>query len=220
MDKQEAIEKYPEIYEYIIQNESNFRTERVPLANNWRDWNLMEHVDRSFTLLNSHFYKGAQDYKRPFNNIILPIRNVNVRSEGFDLKDVNLYVDNAEEYHKSFIAKKFHAWWAKENDIDTAIDESVESYFDYGLTLLKNVNEARPEVVQLQQIAFCDQTDIMSGPICLKHNYSISELLDMKGKWYPNEVDRVILMARTTKSAPQDLSGEETKTPGKYVEVY
>lgn len=216
---EEVAEKTPDIYQYVLTEESNFKTARVPLATNWRDWNMSEHIDRSFTLKNSRFYKGQQDYKRPFNNIILPIANVNYRTEGFDVKDVQIYVDNAENYHKSFIARKFHNWWAKENAIDTAIDESVESYFDYGLVLVKNVNEARPEVIQLQQIAFCDQSDIMSGPICLKHNYSISELLEMKGKWYEKEVDKTILMAKTKKDVdPAD--GDEVKTPGKYVEVY
>jgi hypothetical protein len=209
----------PSLYEFVTQEEQNYRTERVPLASNWRDWNMYEHIDRSFTLKNSRFYKGAQDYKRPFNNIIIPIANVNYRSEGFDVKDIQIYVDDSENYHKSFIARKFNNWWAKENHIDTAIDESVESYFDYGLALLRNVNEARPEVIQLQQIAFCDQTDVMSGPICLKHHYTISELLDMKGKWDGKEIDKVVMMARFSKSQDQSYD-QETKTPGKYLEVY
>lgn len=215
----EVAEKYLGIYEYILAEENNYRTQRVPLASNWRDWNMYEHIDRSFTLLNSRFYLGNQDYTRPFNNIILPIRSVNVRSEGFDVKDAQIYVDNSENYHKSFLARKFHNWWAKDNKIDTAIDESVESYFDYGLTLVKNVNEARPEVIQLQDIAFCDQTDIMSGPICLKHNYSVSDLQDMKGKWKEEEVDKAILMSRFSKQNDQSYS-EEAQTPGKYVAVY
>src|SRR3990167_222970 len=215
----EVAEKYIEIYSYILQEEANFKTNRVPLASNWRDWNMYEHIDRSFTLKNSRFYQGTQDYRRPFNNIILPIANVNYRTEGFDVKDVQIYVDNAENYHKSFFARKFHNWWAKENNIDTAIDESVESYFDYGLALLKNVNSARPEVVPLQQIAFCDQTDILNGPICIKHHYSISELLEMKGKWYDAEIDKTILMSKHEKQA-QSTDGDPAKTPGKYCEVY
>ena len=215
----EVAEKTPDLYSYLLQEESAFRTNRVPLSSNWREWNFFEHIDRSFTMVNSRFYKGAQDYTRPNNNIILPIRAVNLRTEGFDVKDVQIYVDNAENYHKSFIARKFHGWWAKENHIDTAIDESVESYFDYGLILVKNVNEAKPEVVPLQTIAFCDQTNILSGPICLKHNYSIGELLDMKGKWYSPEIDKTILMSKFSKTVDASY-GEETKTPGKYIEVY
>lgn len=215
----EVAEKLPDIYSYILQEEGAYRTSRVPLASNWRDWNMYEHIDRSFTLKNSRFYLGNQDYTRPFNNIILPIANVNYRTEGFDVKDAQIYVDNAENYHKSFLARKFHNWWAKDNNVDTAIDESVESYFDYGLTLVKNVNEARPEVIQLQQIAFCDQTDIMSGPICLKHQYALNELLDFKGKWEADQVDKTILMARTTRDVDQ-ANNDSVKTPGKYVEVY
>ena len=216
---EEVAEKIPNIYQYILEEESAWKTTRVPLSSNWRDWNMYEHIDRSFTLKNSRFYKGVQDYTRPFDNIIIPIANVNYRSEGFDVKDAQIYIDNSENYHKSFIAKKKHDWWAKDNEIDTAIDESVESYFDYGLALLKNVNDARPEVVQLQQIAFCDQTNIMSGPLCLKHNYSISELLDFKGKWKSEEIDRTLLMARTTQDS-SSTDGDTVKTPGKYVEVY
>lgn len=217
--KEAVAEQFSPVYDYIIEQESKYRTERVPLASNWTDWNMYEHVDRSFTLKNSRFYQGNQDYKRPFNNIILPIANVNYRSEGFDVKDVQIYVDNKDAYHKSFFARKFHDWWAVENKIDTAIDESVESYFDYGLILVKNVNEARPEVIQLQQIAFCDQKDIMSGPICLKHYLDISELNDYKGKWYDQEVDKAILMSRfeIKSAAAHDKS---LSTPGKYVEVY
>ena len=214
---EEVVEKIPNVYDYIVAEENAWRTARVPLSDNWRDFNMHDHIDRSFTLKNSRFYQGTQDYRRPFNNIILPIANVNYRTEGFDVKDVQIYVDNAENYHKSFFARKFHNWWAKDNDIDTAIDESVESYFDYGLALLKNVNSARPEVVPLQQIAFCDQTDIMAGPICIKHHYSTSELLDMKGKWKSAEIDKTILMARFAKPT---VEGDTTKTPGKYVEVY
>lgn len=217
--KEEVAEQFNEVYDYIIEQENKYKTEKVPLASNWTDWNMYEHVDRSFTLKNSRFYQGNQDYRRPFNNVILPIANVNYRSEGFDVKDVQIYVDNKDAYHKSFFARKFHTWWAVENKIDTAIDESVESYFDYGLTLVKNVNDARPEVIQLQEIAFCDQTDILAGPICLKHFYDVSELADFKGKWYSEEVDKAILMSRFNKKVAS-AHDKTTSTPGKYVEVY
>lgn len=212
-------EKFQDVYSYIISEESKFRTERVPLASNWRDWNMYEHIDRSFQLINSKFYKGIQDFTRYFHNIILPIAQVNYRTEGFDFKDVELFVDNPENYHKSFLAKKYHQWWAPVNKINTAIDESVESYFDYGLALLKNVNEARPEVVKLQQIAFCDQTSILNGPICLKHNYSIPELQEMIPKWDKNKVELAIMMARFVKQEEKSFD-EDTNTPGKYVEIY
>lgn len=212
----EVKDAYTGVYEYIQAEETNYRTRNIPLSENW-DWNMYEHIDRSYTLKNSQYTKGANDFSRPFHNIILPIANVHYRTEGFDVKDVKLYVTNKDNYHKSFLARKYHDKWAIENSIDTAIDESVESYYDYGLTLVKNVNDKRPEVVPLQQIAFCDTTDILSGPICLKHFYSIGQLLEMKGKWDDTAIEMAINNARFSQERVQDRDSE---TASKYIEVY
>lgn len=220
-ETKEPVERFPRIYDYIIQQEASFRTQTVPLGSNW-NWNMYRHIDRSFHLKNSQFYHGANNQEhlnRPFNNIIIPIANVNYRSEGFDVKDVELYVDDKDYFHLSLLARKYHNKWAVENSIDTAIDESVESYFDYGLALLKNVNDKRPEVVELKtQLAFCDQTNILAGPICLKHEMSIDELLEMKGKWIDEEVDRAILYSKFEKKG--NTEGDSAQTPGKNVEIY
>lgn len=213
------VEKFPNIYDYIIDEETSFRTDRIPLASNY-DWNMFEHIDRSYQLKNSQFYKGTQDYSRPFNNIILPIANVAYRSEGFDIKDVELYVEVKDYYHLSLLGRKYHNKWAIENSVDTSIDESVESYFDYGLALVKDENEKRPNVIKLKtKLAFCDQTDVLSGPICLKHEYSIDEIMEMSGKWDKTEVKNAIRNSRFVKRGNNE-SGEEAKTPGKNIEVY
>jgi hypothetical protein len=212
----EVSDRYPDVFDYILSEEVAFKTRSIPLSNNW-DWSMYEHIDKSFTLKNSQFTKGANDFSRPFNNIILPIANVNYRTEGFDVKDVEVFVNSKEDFHKSFLTRKFHTKWAKKWSIDTAIDESVESYFDYGLVLVKNVNDKRPEIVQLQQLAFCDPTDILAGAICLKHQFSISDMLAMKGKWDEDAVDRAINHARFSQ---QRVDEKETRTPSKYIEVY
>lgn len=214
----EVKNKFSDVYDYITTEETDFKTRRIPLGSNW-EWNMKEHIDRSFLMKNSQYSLGSNDFanKRPFKNIIIPIASVNYRSEGFDVKDIQVFVDDPDNFHKSLLARKFHTKWALKYSIDTAIDDSAESYFDYGLTLAKNVNEERPEIVPLQMIAFCDQTDILGGPICLKHQYSIDGLLDMKGKWYADEIDMTVLMAEFNKT---DNSNKDAKTPGKYIEVY
>lgn len=214
----EVKEKYPEVFDYILQEETDFRTRRIPLGSNW-DWNMAEHIDKSFMLKNSQFTLGDNSsMKRPFRNIIIPIANVNYRSEGFDVKNIELYVDNPDKFHMSFISRKFHSRWAMKYSIDTAIDDSVESYFDYGLALLKNENSQRPVVIDLKaELAFCNQSDILSGPICLKHEYSIDELQEMKGKWNEDEIDRAILHATF---ATQDSDGTETRLANKSIQVY
>lgn len=166
-------------------------------------------------LKNSQFTKGANDFKRPFNNVILPIANVNYRTEGFDVKDVELFVNDRENFHKSFLTRKFHTRWARKFSVDTAIDESVESFFDYGIAIAKDVNDKRPEIIQPQQIAFCDITDVLSGPICLKHQYGVDEIQDMK--WDKKAVE---VVTRNASFITQRTDGKETQTPGKYVEVY
>jgi len=92
-------EKFVNKYDYILQEEVNFRTNKISLANNW-EWNMWDHIDKSFSLKNSQFTKGDNsNFTRAFRNIILPIANVNYRSEGFDVKNIELYVDNSDNFH-------------------------------------------------------------------------------------------------------------------------
>lgn len=205
------------IYDLITEEEANFQTVKVPVTGN-KEWNMYEHIDRCTNVANGWFHKGADDGSRPYKNIVKPIINVARRSEGFDVKDIEPFVNNQDEYYKSFLVRKYHPSWARRNDIDTFIDEVVESQIIYGLTLVKSVGNVRPEVVPLQQIAFCDQTDILSGTIGLKHEYSVSQLQEFKGKWDGEKIEEAIVMARNEKSGARE--GQKAKTPSKYIEVY
>lgn len=206
------------VYDFIKTEETNWKTTRVPLTGS-KDWNMSEHIERCLNVSNGWFHQGANDGLRPYDDIVTPIIDVAFRSEGFDVKDIIPYVDSAKEFYKSFIVKKYHPQWAREHELDTFIDEVVESSIIYDLVLIKNVNDVRPEVVPLQEIAFCDQTDVLSGPICLKHQYSVSDLLDFKGKWDSDKIDECIVMAKASKEV-SSANDKEVKTPGKYIEVY
>lgn len=207
------------IFDFIIEEETNYKVQKTPITDGW-EWNMYEHLRKSTLYKNSKFAKGNNDGTRPFKNIIRPILNVGYRSEGFDVKDIEPFVNNSDYYFKSFLTRKFHDKWARNNDIDTFIDELVESYVDYGLALVKNVNQIRPVVVPLPSLAFCDQTDILSGPICEKYNYSISELRSMAGKWYKDQIELAITFASPSKDAPLSANEQVVRTPGKYIEVY
>ena len=221
-DDTRVAERFPDVYSYVLQQETAFKVDSIPLGSTW-NWNMWKHIDRSFLMKNSQFTKDnntQEDTKKPYNNIIIPILNVAYRTEGFDVKDIELYVDDKDYYHMSLLGRKYHNKWAIENSIDTVIDESVESYADYGLALVKNVNEKKPELIKLKtKLAFCDQTDVLAGPICLKHEYSIDELIDMGGKWYQDKVDEAILYSKFSKRNTGS-EGQEAKTPGKNIEVY
>lgn len=206
------------IFDYIIQQENLFKTTKVPVTNSF-EWNFKEHVERCTNVASGHFHNGKNDGNRPYDDIVSPIIDVAFRSEGFDVKDIVPFVDNSDKYYLSFIAKKYHPQWARKNELDSFIDEVVESSVIYDLVLIKNVDDRRPEVVPLQEIAFCDQTDILSGPLCIKHQYSVSDILEFKGKWDDDKIDECITMAKASKQVAM-ANGKETKTPGKYIEVY
>jgi hypothetical protein len=206
------------IFDFIKSEEINWKTTRVPITSA-KDWNMSEHIERCTAVANGWFYQGANDGLRPYNDIVTPIIDVAFRTEGFDVKDIVPYVDSAKDFYKSFIIKKYHPQWAREHELDTFIDEVVESSIVYDLVLVKNANDVRPEVVPLQEIAFCDQTDVLSGPICLKHQYSIPDLLAFKGKWNEDKIDEVIVMSRASKEV-SSANDKEAKTPGRYIEVY
>ena len=213
------MEKETSVYEYILAEESAYKTVKIPITSSV-EWNMYDHIERCTNVANGWFHTGSNDSKtkRPYRDIVTPIKNVALRSEGFDVKDIVPYVNDINENHKSFLVKKYHPQWARKNELDTFIDELVESSVVYDLALIKNVNNTRPEVVKLQQIAFCDQTDIMSGPICLKHQYTPAQLVEFKGKWNDDKIDEAIVMSKAEKSSPN--KGQKAKTPGKYIEVY
>jgi len=206
------------VSEYIITQENKFATDRVPLTRS-KDWNFKEHIERCTNVSNGWFHQGKNDGNRPYDDLVTPIIDVAFRSEGFDVKDIVPFVDDIHNAYKSFLVKKFHPDWATKNELDTFIDDVVETSVIYDLVLVKDVKSVRPEVVDLKTIAFCDQTDVMAGPICIKHQFTPAELVEMKGKWDADKIDQAIVMALEEKKV--STAGDQTaKTPGKYIEVY
>lgn len=207
-----------DVFQYIKSEETNFRTVRIPLTNS-KDWNMHEYIERCTNVANGWFHRGLNDGLRPYNDIVTPIINVAFRSEGFDVKDIVPFVNDAQNYYKSFLVKKYHAQWARKNQLDTLIDEVVETSIIYDLVLIKDVNNVRPEVVDLKTIAFCDQTDVLAGPLCIKHNYTVAELSEFRGKWSNEAIDLAIENGGNDKKVPL-ANDQPAKTPGKYIEVY
>jgi len=210
-----------DIFEYVKSEKNNYEAGiGVLVAGNWH-WRMYDHCNYSLLMKNGQFpLTQTKMGDRPQKNIILPILNVAYRTEGFDVKDIELYVNDSDKFHLSFLARKFYYNWAIENKFDTFIDDVVEA-LDYGFCLVKNVNSKRPEVVQPQQIAFCDQTDILSGTIALRHQYSIDQLVDTGNDlgWYSDKIDIAVRNARNAK-APQSQFAQENEAPDKSTEVF
>jgi len=202
------------IFDFITAEKNAFTTNRIQLSEGW-EWSFFQHVRISTLYKNSKFSEGDNDGNRPFKNIVRPMLNLQYQTEGFDVKDVQLFVDDAENYYKSFLIRKYHEKWAYKNKMDTFLDELIESWIDYGGALIKKTKGVRPEVVPLRRLAFCDQTDLLAGPICEAHYFSPDEILKMKG-W--QNVDEVITLAN--KMRTNDRGTRQNQTPGKYIEVF
>ena len=82
-----------DIFDFVIEQEAGF-SKPISLVDGW-NWNWKTHIRRSLLYKNSQFEEANDDRKdRPFKNIVRPILNVQYRTEGFDVKDIELYVRN------------------------------------------------------------------------------------------------------------------------------
>lgn len=165
------------IFEYVTTQETLY--ERDILLSTKKRWGMKSHINRSALYRDSDIEQDKTDFTL-IKNITRPILNLQYRTEDIDVKDVQLYVNDKDKYHLSFLVKKYHDdVFVVENDLDTYFDELNRSRIDFGAGLSKSLKSPCPETVPLQSVAFCDQRDILSRPIGLRHSYSPDELMGM-----------------------------------------
>jgi len=222
---------FPEtLFAYIGTEETSYKTREIQIGENWT-WNMAQHLSLSFHLKHGKYLNISNDprTKPPFNNIILPILEFRYAAEDRDVKDIIFETEDPEYQHLSFLVKKY--WddvFTIENNLDEFLDDAVEEKVDFGGCLVKKGVGAVPEVIPLQSIAFCDQTDILGGPIGFKFNFS-PEALKRKAKigWGEKKngadttIDELITMASKQKdSAGPNQVGQQNEVTGKNIEVY
>ena len=215
--------KYADIYQYILGEEAAF--DQSIEINGWQ-WNFKQHVKTSFYYLHGRLLNGNND-DTPVKNIVRRIIKLQKTERDVDVKDINIYVDDPEAQHLSFLIKKYHDdVFVVENDIDTFIDDWLGNRIEYGGGLAKKGSEARPEVVDLQSVAFCDQTDMMKGPIAFKHFYNPAELMDMAEVGWGNPENgattslQSLIDLSESYRVNQKTDGQQNLTPGQYIEIY
>ena len=222
---------FPEnIFSYISQEETSYRTREIQLSENWQ-WSMSQHLSLSFHMKFGKYLNASNDprTKQPYQNIILPILEFRYAAEDRDVKDIIFETEEPEKQHLSFLIKKY--WddvFTIENNLDEFLDDAIEEKVDYGGCLIKKGVGAVPEVIPLQTIAFCDQTDILGGPIGFKFNFS-PEALKRKAKlgWGEKNngaditIDELITIASKEKDAANtNEAGNQNQTTGKNIEVY
>lgn len=216
----------PDIYSYILAEEKNFEADEIRVADNW-SWNFRNHVQLIFHLKNGVFYTGANDWLRAFKNIMQPILDLSYWSEQIEVKDVVFYIEEETGRVLSFLVKKYYEEvYVKKYNLDKLFDEITQSDLDYGGVLVQKTNEPKPEVLSLMKVAFCDQTDMLGGPLALKHHFSPSKLRKMKAYGWGDEkngatisIEDLIVLAQNSQT-PAGLRGNKNQTTGKTIEVY
>lgn len=194
------------VYEYILDEEHKFQTVPIPVIEGY-NWSMYTHCRRTLMYINSRYETGNFG-DQPYNNIVLDKINLQHRAINIDVKDVQPYVDDSDEYYKSFIVRKYHNKWARENDVDEFLNDLSETWTDYGGALVKFVYGDKPRVVPFQTLAFVDQSDMSVGPICEKHYYTPDQLMEYEGKW-DNITEAIILAGQESQTKETDRTKQQ-----------
>jgi len=214
-------QKADNIFEYIKVQVSNYER---PVPVGTKEWSMKSHIERS-TLYRDSDIVGPKTKFTVIKNITRPVLNISYRAEDIDVKDVQIYCDDKDKYYLSFLVQKYHDdVFVHENHVDTFFDKLNRSRIDYGGGLSKRLKNGR-EVVPLQSIAFCDQTDILSGPIGIKHYFSPDQLLAMGERGWGKEsngatitLNELIKLSREEKK--ENNNTDTATTPGRYIEIF
>lgn len=215
-----------DIYTWAKSQETQYGL-AIEVMENW-SWCMKEHIRYSILLKHGKFIKSTNELetKNPNRNIVYPMLNTRYKAEDIDLKDVLIYVNDSEQYHLSFMVKKYHdEVYIDEHDLDTLFDELLEEKIDLGGTIVRKGRQG-PVHEPLDSIAFCDQTDLNGGPIGFKTHFNPEELYAMADSGWGDSskgatvtLDELVTLADEAKQ--QDANnGLKTQTPGKYIEVY
>ncbi len=216
----------PSIYDYVKGEENKFETEEIQVGDNWF-WSFRKHVQLIFHLKNGVFFTGENNWLRAFKNIMEPILNLSYWTEDIEVKDVVFFIEETEGKALSFLLKKYHdEVYTREHDLDTYFDELTESDLDYGGVITQKGVEI-PEVLPLNSIAFCDQTDILGGPLAFKHFFSPDKLRSMSKFGWGEEkngatisLEELSILASNEKEPIGSNNKKQNKVPGKTIEVY
>lgn len=214
------------IFEYITGEESAFESNEMQIGDNWK-WNFRNHVQLIFHLKNGVFYTGDNNWLRAFKNIMDPILNLSYWSEDIEVKDVLFYVEGEADRVMSFLIKKYHEEiFVKKYNLDTMFDEITESDIDYGGVLVQKSNTAKPNVLALNEVAFCDQTDVLGGPIGFKLSFAPDKLREMAQYGWGNPkngatttIEDLIMVAEPEKQT-LGANGLKNITSGKNIDAY
>jgi len=172
---------------------------------------MRRHIQLIFHLKNGIFFTGENDWSRAFKLIMRPLLRLSYWTEDLEVKDIVFFIESHAKWRVlSFLIKKYHEEvYSREHNLDTMLDEITESDIDYGGALVQRVSKGKPEVIPLNSIAFCDQTEILGGPLAFRFYLSPDKLRGMSKQGWGAEsngatisIEDLIVLAQDTKETP------------------
>lgn len=219
------MKEYQDIYQFVETQSNAFETDEIKVGENF--WfNFRKHVQLIFHLKNGMFFTGANDWMRAFREVMNPIIELANWTEDIEVKDTTFFIEGDEDRALSFVINKYHdEVYTRENDLDKMYDEITESDNTYGGVLVQK-GAKRPEIIQLNRIDFCDQTQILGGPLALSMNFSPSELRQKEKYGWGKEqngatmsLEDLCYLASYDKDTPGTMASNKNQVPGKTIKV-
>src|SRR3989304_5878768 len=100
-----------DIYSFIREQESEYQ-KPIPLDDGW-NWSMKAELQRDYLMKNGQFLEENENRDlRPKKNIVLVVRQLQNRTEGFDVKNIDIYVNDEENNHLSLLTRKRHEKWS------------------------------------------------------------------------------------------------------------
>jgi hypothetical protein len=217
----------PDIYSYVKQQENAFESDEAQIGDNWT-WNFKKHVQLIFHLKNGVFFTGENNWLRAFKAVMEPVLNLCNWTEDIEVKDITFFIEGMGGKALSFLLKKYHdEVYSREHDLDFLFDEITESDNAYGGVLVQKGAKTPVEVIQLNAIAFCDQTDTLGSPIGFKHYFSPDKIRGMSKMGWGEEkngatisLEELCVLATAEKDPVGTQNEKKNQVPGKQIEVY
>jgi hypothetical protein len=215
----------PSIFDWVRSEETKFLTDEIKLGENWY-WNMYKHIQIIFHLSNGVFFTGENNWTRAFKSVMEEIVELSTWTEDIEVKDVVFFIEEENGKVLSFLVKKYHdEVYVREHDLDTLFDEITESDLTYGGAILQKGNDM-PERLELNSIAFCDQTNVLGGVIGFKHYFSPDKLRETAKYGWGKESNGATItledlcVLATAEKTPIGSAGNKNQTTGKNIEAY
>jgi len=133
-------------------------------------------------------------YKKAFLNIVNNPTEISSKMIDIDTKDIRIIAEDGQSYYPAWLFEKDLKMWMKTQNFGKLLNKIVYNYPKYGHLVAKKTKDG-VKLVPLQNLYLEPDAETIydSEFIIEKHDYTHSQLKEMKDRW--NNIDEVIKKA-------------------------